>query len=117
MLGCRLWAWEEGPAHLCVTLLREGVEAPGDPHGAGVKAAPRLEALVTVTPGKPQSFLEHRRGLQGDPGSDPHLPPHPPPALRDRVWTPSVPRPLHEMQGLSQPCLTGLCRKCLIHKI
>lgn len=78
MLGCRLWAWEEGPAHLCVTLLREGVEAPGDPHGAGVKAAPRLEALVTVTPGKPQRFLEHRRGLQGDPGSDPHLPPHPP---------------------------------------
>lgn len=75
MLGCRLWAWEEGPAHLCVTLLREGVEAPGDPHGAGVKAAPRLEALVTVTPGKPQRFLEHRRGLQGDPGSDPHLPP------------------------------------------
>lgn len=80
MLGCRLWAWEEGPAHLCVTLLQEGVEAPGDPHGAGVKAAPRLEALVTVTPGKPQRFLEHRRGLQGDPGSDPtslRTPPRP----------------------------------------
>lgn len=37
---------EEGQLPLGVTLLREGVETPGDPHDAGVEAAARGEALV-----------------------------------------------------------------------